>query len=247
MSDTQWFYVATEGERQGPVAESFLKEAVTDGRLTADTLVWRDGMEAWTRLGDVQLGGPPAAIAPESVRAAAAPRDVPPPRQPQHLRASPAPEATEASDLQQAINMPTGRFVLFTIATVGIYAYYWILRNTPIIGNAARREVASESYLLTMIGLSAWGSYIFNLQQGGQNAAGAVGGLAMLAGFVMLVMWAFRAKDALKAYASSVHGFDYPMNGFYTFFLSYFYINYCINDIAVEKGRIQAYARRATA
>jgi len=41
-----WYYVVN-GERRGPVAESVLR---SEESVTRDTLVWRQGMAAWTPL-----------------------------------------------------------------------------------------------------------------------------------------------------------------------------------------------------
>lgn len=45
----QWFHVA-EGQRVGPVGEDDLRALVRQGRVTANTLVWRDGMLDWKPL-----------------------------------------------------------------------------------------------------------------------------------------------------------------------------------------------------
>lgn len=45
MSD--WYY-AVNNEQKGPVNESELKTQLATGKLPADTLVWKDGMENWT-------------------------------------------------------------------------------------------------------------------------------------------------------------------------------------------------------
>ncbi len=46
---TQW-YVGIDGQQVGPLAPA---EVATRAGVTADTLVWKAGMAAWTRLGDV--------------------------------------------------------------------------------------------------------------------------------------------------------------------------------------------------
>ncbi len=45
MSD--WFYAANN-EQKGPINESELKADIAANKLPADTLVWKDGMDAWT-------------------------------------------------------------------------------------------------------------------------------------------------------------------------------------------------------
>ena len=46
---TQW-YAGIDGQQIGPLSPG---EVATRAGVTADTLVWKAGMAAWTRLGDV--------------------------------------------------------------------------------------------------------------------------------------------------------------------------------------------------
>ena len=49
---TQW-YLGVDGAQVGPLAPPEIQARITAGTATPDTLVWRAGMEAWTRLADV--------------------------------------------------------------------------------------------------------------------------------------------------------------------------------------------------
>jgi membrane protease subunit (stomatin/prohibitin family) len=49
---TQW-YLGEDGKQVGPLTPSEIQARVTAGTGTPDTLVWRSGMEAWARLGDM--------------------------------------------------------------------------------------------------------------------------------------------------------------------------------------------------
>jgi hypothetical protein len=42
------FFVGVDGKAQGPFDIAALAQRVRDGVLRADTLVWREGMAAWT-------------------------------------------------------------------------------------------------------------------------------------------------------------------------------------------------------
>lgn len=52
MAGRSWFY-ASEGRQQGPYPEIQLRELIARGTITADTLVWTEGMANWQRAGDV--------------------------------------------------------------------------------------------------------------------------------------------------------------------------------------------------
>jgi hypothetical protein len=55
----EWFYVETN-ERRGPVTEAALREILGSGRITPDTLVWKQGMANWAPLHTaLPPGGPP--------------------------------------------------------------------------------------------------------------------------------------------------------------------------------------------
>ena len=47
------YYVAYDGRQAGPFDMSSLREGSTSGRLTRDTLVWKQGMSQWTPAGEV--------------------------------------------------------------------------------------------------------------------------------------------------------------------------------------------------
>ncbi|MGC2780321.1 MAG: DUF4339 domain-containing protein [Bradyrhizobium sp.] len=52
MSNRSWYY-ATQGQQQGPVSESELRDLIARGALTAETLVWSDGMAGWEKAGRI--------------------------------------------------------------------------------------------------------------------------------------------------------------------------------------------------
>jgi type IV pilus assembly protein PilA len=68
-----WYYADRQRQQQGPVADSWLRNAFERGELPANTLVWREGMAQWLPLSQVasELGltianAPPAM--PENYR-----------------------------------------------------------------------------------------------------------------------------------------------------------------------------------
>lgn len=91
MSD--WFYADRDRQQHGPVSAGELGTHYRIGRVGLETLVWRDGMAQWQRLGDFaeELG----LLATPSVTADAAVPPPPPPLQAaSSVRAPMAPRAT---------------------------------------------------------------------------------------------------------------------------------------------------------
>jgi len=60
-----WYY-AEQGKQVGPVSEQQFDEMVRGGKIQPDTLIWREGMAAWTSYREVKGGGdtPVSATAP---------------------------------------------------------------------------------------------------------------------------------------------------------------------------------------
>ncbi|MEH2559564.1 hypothetical protein V1286_007093 [Bradyrhizobium algeriense] len=68
MSNRSWFY-ASSGQQQGPYPEAQLRDLITRGTVSADTLVWTEGMSGWQRAGEIPGlvpggSGPPAFAQP---------------------------------------------------------------------------------------------------------------------------------------------------------------------------------------
>lgn len=65
MSNRSWFF-ASQGQQQGPYPEVQLREFIASGTVTAETLVWSEGMAGWQKAGDIPgllsgASGPPPA------------------------------------------------------------------------------------------------------------------------------------------------------------------------------------------
>jgi hypothetical protein len=48
----QWHY-GEHGQQFGPVSDAELRSLISSGRVSAQTVVWRDGMSGWRPLGEV--------------------------------------------------------------------------------------------------------------------------------------------------------------------------------------------------
>jgi len=68
MSNRSWFF-ASGGQQQGPYPEAQFRELIGSGTVTADTLVWSEGMAGWQKAGEIPgllsgAGAPPATPQP---------------------------------------------------------------------------------------------------------------------------------------------------------------------------------------
>lgn len=64
MADRSWFF-ASQGQQHGPYPEAQFRQFIAAGTVTAETLVWTDGMANWQKAGDVPgllAGAPPPAM-----------------------------------------------------------------------------------------------------------------------------------------------------------------------------------------
>src|SRR5882724_2012886 len=52
MSNRSWFF-ASQGTQQGPYPEAQLHEFIASGTVTAQTLVWSEGMAGWQKAGEI--------------------------------------------------------------------------------------------------------------------------------------------------------------------------------------------------
>jgi len=66
-----WYYVDA-GQQAGPVDDAQLQELARSGKVQADTLVWREGMENWLPYSQAKSAGAQSVTAP-SAQATAAP------------------------------------------------------------------------------------------------------------------------------------------------------------------------------
>jgi len=105
----QWYY-AIDGQRSGPVPHAELERLIQAGTITGEALVWRQGMDQWKTLADVQERDP-ALFAP-----------VPPPLPPAD-EDSPAAGGDEPEPFRQASAEPAA--VDAAAAEPLVYAGFW--------------------------------------------------------------------------------------------------------------------------
>lgn len=153
----------------------------------------------------------------------------------------------DISTLSQRLATPTLHFVLLSIATFGVWPLLWLYKKQDIISETTGMPGYGNLFII-------WLAVCFGV--GRQLAAMASPDLAgydptsdtllglsavlSLACAVMYIVWAFKARAALRHYALNTFHFDLKMNAFYTVLLNVFYVTYCINDMpqALAKHRI---------
>lgn len=149
--------------------------------------------------------------------------------------------------LSQRLATPTLHFVLLSIVTFGVWPLLWLYKKQEIISETTGYPLYGNLFII-------WLAVCFGV--GRQMAAMASPGLAgydptsdallglsavlSLACAVMYIVWAFKARTALRHYALTTFRFDLKMNAFYTVLFNVFYITWCINDMpqALAKHRI---------
>jgi GYF domain 2 len=52
MSNRSWFF-ASQGQQQGPYPEAQLRQFIATGTVTAETLIWSEGMAGWRKAGEI--------------------------------------------------------------------------------------------------------------------------------------------------------------------------------------------------
>ena len=71
MVDRSWFF-ASQGQQQGPYPEAQLHQFIASGRVTAETLVWTEGMADWQKAREIP-GLMTGAFGPRAVAQSGAP------------------------------------------------------------------------------------------------------------------------------------------------------------------------------
>jgi hypothetical protein len=132
------------------------------------------------------------------------------------------------TELKDKIDTKTMNLVLLTIATAGIYPLLWLYKNYPTIDDITKTRTADETFIIWMAVCSGLSGFLIRINE---DAMIVLALILSIAGTVLYVVWAFRAKTALQEYALNEHKIDLRMNGFYTFLFHIYYINYCINDL----------------
>ena len=173
-------------------------------------------------------------------------------------KARPAPAAVTApapgSDLNAAakqkaiedlsgIPVPTGKFILLTIATGGVYYFMHMFKLQTSLNDKIKNMV-HPILLLIVAGMFAWGliidAWAFEMMADAQlledisasNTAFSITKFVKLVNYaygIMIIVIAFQMKKALETYAAERLRQNVKLNPFATFFFNFFYINHILD------------------
>lgn len=108
----------------------------------------------------------------------------------------------------------------------------WIQKHYLSIEKITKARIADEIF-------TTWTAVCLGLSYALADLSLELGVILTLAWQVLLVVWYFKARNALQEYALTELRIDLEMDVMYTSMLNIFYINYCINDLPEEYRRQQ--------
>ncbi|MBQ4789012.1 MULTISPECIES: DUF4234 domain-containing protein [Pectobacterium] len=154
---------------------------------------------------------------------------------------------SDISDLKQRLDTKTLNFVLLTLVTCGVWPIVWLFKKQSIISEITKYPFSNELFVIWIaicFGMSRQLAAMVSTDIYGYDPTSdtllALSGILSLACAVLYVVWAFKARTALRHYALMEFRFDLKMNVFYTIVFNVYYITYCINAMpdALAKHKI---------
>ncbi|HBD20107.1 MAG TPA: hypothetical protein DC063_08470 [Arenimonas sp.] len=148
----QWYYVDRHHDRQGPVSPEGLAQAYRQGKVTRDSLVWRDGLAKWEPLGEhlaelgldtpqpqPQLQPPPPPTAGDTAPATPAPAAA--------IRAAGPDDVVDAGFLRRFAAFLIDSLIVSTVF-YGIYLVGFVLLALAMAGGGEPDESAMVAGVL---------------------------------------------------------------------------------------------------
>jgi hypothetical protein len=130
MAERSW-YIVVAGKQEGPFPDAQLRALITSGRVTADTLVWADGMAEWQRAGDV----PGLIVAPPPPQPGPPPAPLPGSERWPAVNRGSTSAATPAGTVEGSLNTDFsvfglfGRVLLVAIGTLLVIPAPWVMTS----------------------------------------------------------------------------------------------------------------------
>lgn len=141
---------------------------------------------------------------------------------------------SDISTLKEKINTRTFSLLLLTLVTGGLYMNIWMYKTFTALEEVTRIKTMSSAFFafyLTIIGTIGHLSLVPHFY-----AFFLIGFLFLLLAVVSL-LWCFRVRRALRAYALAEHNFQLRMGLVFTGLFGFYYVNYCINNLPLDKQK----------
>ncbi|MEB0044996.1 MULTISPECIES: DUF4234 domain-containing protein [unclassified Pseudomonas] len=142
----------------------------------------------------------------------------------------------DISSLKDKNNLTTLNLFLLVILTAGLYLIVWMYRTGTAIEEVTKIKIVSSSFFISYLALMGIGGLLVDL---GTQDIVMLGSIMLLTSTILGLVWCFRARDALREYTQNEHDFELLMNWVCTLFFSFYYVNYCINDLPEAKQNSQ--------
>ena len=124
---------------------------------------------------------------------------------------------------------PTILYIIFSVITLSIYPWFWVFSRKKILNQLTESKI-TESLPAFFVITSILSLFLqgYGETQYDESIIAAGNGLSLISVVLMIVI-AFQMKKVLKEFSDN-NEMKIPYNGFFTFLLSFTYINYKLNE-----------------
>jgi len=220
------YHVSRNGRTLGVYPESDARDYYAQGRISPTDLVWREGMPAWLKAGEV-FGPGPQAAAPVAPSPAPAWTELTPSGE----RVRVVEPAASAAPLPPKLHWAL--VLLFTLLTLGVFYIVWVFIQATWVKKIDPKSNAI-GMMVVYIALVMIGELISRSNPEG-SAAAAAGGLLVLVGTVVSIFGIFSMRRSMLDYYDKVEPIGLRLSGALTFFLGVFYLQHHMTRIAKWK------------
>ncbi|HEY0198467.1 MAG TPA: GYF domain-containing protein [Rhodanobacter sp.] len=241
MSADDRIWIGRDGQRYGPYSEDDVRQWMREGRLAADALAWREGMNNWMPLASLFVTTASASLPPP-------PMGMPPlasgtPRT--NGGASPGPfepyDDTTRAVLPAPPSLHWGLVLLFSILTLGIFGLIWPFTQANWVRKIDRKSNAvlllGLSLACFLIGEPVYFIGIFSGIRLGQPDTELVslGGMLLLGRWILSLVAYFSMTGSVKRCMAD-HGTKLEVGGVTLFFFTLFYLQANLSWVARWKN-----------
>ena len=230
MTADDRIWIGQDGQKYGPYSEDDVRQWMQEGRLAADALAWREGMDDWVPLASlfvtVASGSPPpppAGMPPLAGGSSWTNNGV-----------KPAPFGSNDDVARATLPAPPslawGLVLLFSILTLGIFGLVW-----PFIQAHWVRKIDRKSNARLLLGLSLacfligeplyLTGFFYDLHTGQMGNTGLIslGGMLLLGRWILGLIAYFSMADSVKR-CLAAHGAKLEIGGVTLFFFTMLYL-----------------------